>query len=711
MRSPDPLRHPESLRCLLLAATALLLAHPYFSPRLIGTGDALWYHHLLADAVTQFRAGVFPVFVGQSDFSFNGAVYPLRAAPYYQYFAGLLDVVTGRSLGFFALQHLTVILSFVAGIFSAYFALVWIAPAHRWTAAALAALYIMCPGVAGLFYAQDLYMSGMTLPWVPLACAALLRSFDDHARTPLLVLAVSLAALWWAHSPIALWTTLVATVAHLFYFARAPAKASAFRRALLAAALFALLAAYPVISVFLLRTPSETIVPYLMDRAALLREIRAAFPYSLLPLDPTASPLTHLQLGYALWLALLVATAGWCLRRRLATGLLVGAAGFFLVLVFPVPGLTRALWFAFPETLVGMTLYWPMQRLYILVAALAVVCAQRALADIPTPARWPARLAFIFPFVLGLGWSAREFSVFIHHARAQADTVADSLRWARPENVAIQRHTYGLLSGRPAYFTHGVVDPRLEFRLLDPVDQHPFAANYPAPSARPFRDEFGGVIDANPGILNLRPAFTLAAGEHYFLTFDFTRPETTGVLQIVGPEFYREYVLPLSGESLAFGSAPAAEKSLALWTTASGPRTVELRFIPTIPGASAADALPFARYRFAAYDPANLPVRVDSLIPLAALVRSPAPALLETPRMLVPGYVATVNGLPAPVRKSPQGLVSFPVPAGTSRIELRFVGPLALRLAFWSSFCAWIGGASWLGVGLVAGSIRSLRRP
>jgi len=90
----------EFLRLTLLAAVALLIAQPYFSPRLIGTGDALWYHHLLADAVTQFRAGVFPVFVGQSDYSFNGAVYPLRAAPYYQYLAIGLDLITGQTLSF-----------------------------------------------------------------------------------------------------------------------------------------------------------------------------------------------------------------------------------------------------------------------------------------------------------------------------------------------------------------------------------------------------------------------------------------------------------------------------------------------------------------------------------------------------------------------------------------------------------------------------------
>src|ERR1019366_9935035 len=116
------------------------------------------------------------------------------------------------TLGFFALQHLTMILSVLGGAFAAYGALVWIAPNRRWTALALAILYVMCPGVAGLFYAQDLYMSGMALPWVPLAFAALVRSFDDDSLGPQAVLAASLAALWWAHAPIAQWATAFAAV-------------------------------------------------------------------------------------------------------------------------------------------------------------------------------------------------------------------------------------------------------------------------------------------------------------------------------------------------------------------------------------------------------------------------------------------------------------------------------------------------------------------
>jgi hypothetical protein len=694
------------VRWLVLLAAALWMAHPYFSPRLIGTGDALWYHYSLADAVTQFRAGVFPVFVGQSDFSFNGSIYPLRAAPYFQYLAGLLDLITGRKLGFFALEHLTAVASLLAGTFAAYWSLVWIAPRLRWTATALAVLYVTCPGVAGLFYAQDLYMSGMALPWVPLAFASMVRTFDDEGLLPQAVLAASLAALWWAHSPIALWATMFAALVQLVrLIAQGPSR-PALRRSGAAAGVFAVLAAYPIASVFLLRTPGEALVPYIIDRQLLLKLVRDSFPSSLLPIDLSAPILTYMQLGYGLWLVLLASAFIWALGpRRAAVGLLLASVGLLLLLLFPVPAVTRALWLSFPETLVGMTLYWPMQRFYILIAAATVVCAQRLLKD-RFPGTAPVRAAVAGGLIIAALWSVSEASKLIELARRQSDTVLDSRRWSRLENVAVQRHTYGLFSRRPAYFTHGVVEPRMESRLLDPSTGRVVASDYDVGRSQPPNGEFLGKIDANPGILDLEPPLSLRPGEKYLLTFDFLRPDTTGLLQIRGPDFYREYALPRSGESKSFGSAPESEKSITLWTSGPSPEIVRLRFIPTAPDARPADYIRFAGFRLQRIDEEHLPVRVSSLIPYKAIVRSPQPAILESPRMFVPGYAATVNGAAVTVRKSAEGLVAFPVPSGESRVELRFAGPLPLHAAFWLSTAGWVLAVLWAAARLFSGHRR-----
>lgn len=686
----------EGMRWALLVGLTLWLFSPYFEPRLIGTGDALWYHHLLADAVTQFRAGVFPVFVGQSDFSFNGAIYPLRAAPYYQYLGGLLDLLARHRLGFFALQHLALILSYVAGALCAYGALIRIAPARRWTALALALLYVSCPGVAGLAYAQDLYMSCMTAPWVPLAFGAMICTFDDESLAPQAVLGMSLAALWWAHSPIALWATLVGAVTQIVRVARQGLNRRQIARGAASAAIFCALAAYPILSVFLLRTRGEAIVPYLMDRTLLLREIGADFPGSLLPINLGGPSLTELQLGYGLWAVFAASVVGWWFRARPASaGILLASATFLLVLVFPVPGITRALWFGFPETLVGMTLYWPMQRLYILIAAATAVCAQRLLRDAPS-AKGSVASALSCGLFLAVGWSLFEASLFIRKADAQPGTVEDSRRWSLTENVAIQRHSYGLFEGRPAYFSHGVMDPRMENRLLDPATGAIVASNYDVGFGRGSTGMFRCATDANPGIIDLKPEFALEPGERYLLTFAFARPDTTGLLQIIGPSFYREYLLPRSGEAKAFGSAADATKSITLWTSLQKPETVALRFIPAGDGRKTANGFPFAGYSFEKIDDRRLPVRVESLIPYRAMVHSPMGAILETPRMFVPGYIATVDGRRVPVRKSAEGLVGFAVPAGRSQVQLRYAGPPALSVAFWLSISGWAFLGFWM---------------
>ena len=701
--NPRDFLSTELARLTLLVCGTLWLVHAYLSPRLLGGGDARWYHNILADAVIQFRAGVFPVFVGQTEFAFNGAVFPLRVAPYYQYFAGLLDLLTGRSLSYIGLQNLTVVLSFVAGALSAYGSLIWLAPGQRWPAALLALLYVMCPGVAGLLYAQDLYMSCMTIPWVPLAVAAMVRWWDDD--TDLVagcILAGSLAALWWAHSPIALWASLIAVTTQTIRLLLSPARKAALTRAAAAAVLFGALAAYPVFSVILIGDSGTSTSAEIVERESLLREVGAVFPGSLLPLDAAAPPLTHLQLGYGLWFVLLCSFVAICfvpLRRARAVALLLLLGGFLLILVLPVPFVTRALWFSFPDFLVDITLIWPMQRLYILVAAIIIVCAQRILRD--TQFLRPLnQTAVLTSLGLAALWTAGEASKLITLSQSRASTIADTRRLGLTENVAIQSYSYSFFSGRPHYFSHGVVDPLLEFRLFDAITGNLLKSNYDQADSPPLTDQFGGEIDVNPGILNLSPKLTLAPGKRYKLTFGFLHPQTAGVLQIVGPGFFREYSLPLSGEAKAFGVPPGAEKSLALWTSAQDPQVISLRFIPMAAGATPLDFIPFARFRFTEDDPAFRPIRVDSLLPIRAEVRSAAPALLETPRLFIAGYSATVNGADVPVLKSSAGLASFPVPAGTSKIALRFVGSPALHVAFWLSFLTWIGGVTWLGLRL-----------
>jgi hypothetical protein len=56
----------EPLRWVLLAAAMLLVHLPLESNGSVGAGDSYWYSVMTADFVSQWRAGIFPVFAGQT---------------------------------------------------------------------------------------------------------------------------------------------------------------------------------------------------------------------------------------------------------------------------------------------------------------------------------------------------------------------------------------------------------------------------------------------------------------------------------------------------------------------------------------------------------------------------------------------------------------------------------------------------------------------
>ncbi len=84
-------------------------------------------------------------------------------------------------------------------------------------------------------------------------------------------------------------------------------------------------------------------------------------------------------------------------------------------------------------------------------------------------------------------------------------------------------------------------------------------------------------------------------------------------------------------------------------------------------------------------------VQLDSLVPFEVDVQSEHAALLETPKLFIPGYRATVNGDAARVEQTGEGFVGVVVPAGHSVVRLDYPGDLVLRAAFWTSAIGWLG--------------------
>jgi len=256
-------------------------------------------------------------------------------------------------------------------------------------------------------------------------------------------------------------------------------------------------------------------------------------------------------------------------------------------------------------------------------------------------------------------------------------------------------------SAAPRYASGGVMDPEMEGRFLDRATMELRGGNVAAvapgfgPGPRQAGQQptlaglFTGVLDANPGILDLSPALNLAPGKHYLLAFGFMDRGYAGTLLIEGKDFFRQYSLPLSGEPRAFGTGPESSRVIPLWTSSGSPVDVRLRFIPTT-GGSPMGYSPFARFELIEYSPDRLPIRLESLVPYRARVRSDSPVFLETPRLVVPSYEATVDGRKVPVKTSMDGYVAVPIDPGIHEVTVSYVAPFPVRMAYWSGLAGWL---------------------
>jgi hypothetical protein len=689
----------EALRSTLLLVASLWLMRGFQRPTLHGTGDAYWYGLNLADMVAQVRAGVFPVWVGQSLFQFNGAICPVRVAPLFHYLGALLDAVTLHSLGTFALQNLLITLIGVCAMFSAYLALRRLLPRARWLAGALAVLYLASPGTLGLAYNTDLYMSWTTVPLVPLAWFATVRSFDDRgAPGTLILLGASLGLSWWGHSPIALWLTLITGAIQLARIAR-DARAGLRWGPLLAGALaFGLIAAYPVGSLLFYPTePGGHSNLFQRPLAGVVVEfLRSAFPAAYLPVSPRGRIISDFQLGYSLW-ALLVFLV-WSQRRAFRPAAAAPLAGALLLALFllPLPGINAALWAAVPGFVLNPTGNWAMSRLCLPLSAATVFSAAAYLSQEGAWPAWRRRVA-AFAVASACAWSLREAAKFAHGSLQSIPPQDSAVDLLRPEGIQITRYSYSMFPEFPSTFTHGVADPYLENHLLARGSLAPLEENAKAAVALGRLEAAGEFLwNSSPGspVAVLDRTFRIEPGRFYVLKFDFADPEDThGLLQISGAHLFREYALPEYGGSRAFGSGGAHADALSVYTTA-GPQDLTLRFIPAKPPEGGAAPPPVARVSQLSYAREALPVSVSSWIPYRALVRSPAEAWLETPRAFQTGYTATVDGKPAAVRRSPDAQVCVAVPQGVSRVELAYEAPRGLRLLFGLSALSIVGAAA-----------------
>lgn len=235
----------------LVAAGSIL---PFFTDCQLGGGDATWYTGVFIDFIQQLRAGVFPVFIGQGELSYNGSVNLFRSAPLCLWIGGVGDVLTWQSLSPVAIRNLAVIVAAFGAGFGMYVALVRLRPATadeagdgwaRWLAALGSALYLLCPAVLLSLHFYELqmtYTALLALPWIAYGNVRTMRAAPDGGYV---ALAVGLTLAWLAHVPLAVIATCCTMALQFGWFIFEPgAMAAQGKAAVRGGVIFALLSAY-----------------------------------------------------------------------------------------------------------------------------------------------------------------------------------------------------------------------------------------------------------------------------------------------------------------------------------------------------------------------------------------------------------------------------------------------------------------------------------
>lgn len=694
-RAGGPSGISESLRWLTFAAAAVWLVQPFYTHRPIGAGDAYWYTLMLADFVEQIRAGQFPVWVGATEYAFNGAVSPLRLAPWFQHVGAVLDALTCRSLSPVALKNALLCSNLIVAAGSAYFFLRAILPRRPTIALLLSLATIASPAVLAPLYVGDQYMTFLALPFLPAVAYGIWRVAERADLAGWLVLGGGAGALWLAHPPIALWTAFFSTLA-CGCIVLARRFRIAWRHVGLAAIVGAFVGGYAILSALSLdNTNHQT-----FTGEAAGAEIARAFPANLRWLSATLDQQSDYQPG-ALLLAVFGAMwVGTLLRRNVAALALAIAASAMFYLLVPAPGVA-AWWEHMPSVVMQATNNWPMQRFFPIWAVFSTFAFAAAQTRVEITGR--AGAATIIALALGLGWSAQEAARFAAKARLTVNRSAQSDLMLAAHNVLLTRYCFVSFSSTPGYFSHGYMDPVLEHRLLR-RDLTPLASNAESAVRKgalpgPVGDgplahgTWRAVNDNRSTHYNLTPRLALPADVHLALWVEPRPPPFEGWLQIVGDDLFREYLLPDSGTGTvrktaprSYGLLPSSSRVIPLFSRRpeDAPRTDLI-----VPSRPAGENFDFADFELWRYSPADLPIFVRSFVPYQLRVRTPEAGYVELPRVWLRGYRAKIHGKHVFGERSPDDLVMFPVPAGESEFVVKWVPPLWLEIAYGSSVVAW----------------------
>jgi len=671
------LRLSVEIGVLVLLQAFVLWAYRLFLTDLqFGADDAAYYTQRSIDFLMQVRHGVYPL-VGQTVHEYLGRSY--FDAPLYFHILGLVDIISGRHLPYIQVANLTFVVVASVGALSAYYCLRRGFVEKPISAAILAALYISSPGVIALSQGFDLRFSFMTIPLLPWLVYNTLNLSDiKTAPKAMLGIAVSAAGLWWAHAPIALWSTTAAGLRVLLFLI---AQRRDFLKVIIyiTASSMVFLSLTAVVFAHWLtnipsRVPSDTELEFASSMYLALKQAGISH-FTSVPSQTTG--LFTIKAGIPLLILLLLSLIQGSSIQNAKTRFALVMILYLTIFLLPIPYFTEKLWLYLPN-IFSITIYPPM-RLYPPLVCLIVFFISPLFAYYEkNPLRgniylWGWCLLFLLAFNF---YETNKFPTFWRNSiRTPEQTGA----MYRPEGIVTYFH--GGIEGY-VYF-YDMQDPVMTPRVLALDDQEESVSNLSAVIAncQPILPIDNLKCRNLPCDIQLEPdqyqfeitELTPKPGDKYFLHLTFSG----GIVQVDSQ--YDDYSI------VNYVSELPSSNYLYIWDSREHLGKIRLGVTGASGLSTTISEMCIARYR-----DEELPIQIKSFFPYRVSVSLPVGGYLETSRVYLPGYTATVNGQPAEVGRSEDGMLMITLPAGSNEVTLEYKGTPIFRTALLLSAISWI---------------------
>lgn len=679
---------------LILLSVILYAYYPFLSDYNIGGIDAQIYQYALHDALIQRAHNIFPVYVGQSEFSYFGISF--MRAPYYLLFAQLLDLLTLHSLNSLYLQHLTVLTSAVFAGCASYLLFIKILPNLRWFALLLAILYVTSPGVMGLIYMLDMYFSFMTLPFIPIFIYGLIRSHQKHDLLAYIITGAALSLILMAHPPIAFWCLLICGLFYLIQFIF-------FRRGILGILIIIIMLFSLNLWQFISISELELTSDINLDpsyKSGIIQRICRSFEINLRnifrPLSEQMLDSSFLE-GYSLCIIFL---SGVIVAIRSNTFLLrcflINVTALFL-LIYPIPYINHFLWSLFPVQFLEINL-WPRQRIYLMLIMLACLLASLIVENIQSTFKYSKKsIIILLSILLCCFWNVYQIHYFIDLGDIRTD---HKNTWQTSENI----YLYALLiyGYKNSIDTghYGTFIPQLKSKLLDkselPLSNYDNEQVLLQQCLHTKSSEF-----KNIAIFKSKITFPLRVENElvspiFNMTLTTKNPHLLACLDTdmnYGSNMEIESIINLKDQTTPSVSYGHTEKesidknNKEILLPIYNPQqlsTNELTFYFKGRGS-------INNFRLTTYDLNKLPIHVESFTPYKASVETKSDNVyLDMYKSYYRGYQAKVNGKIVPVLQTKRGNIKILLPKkGKYTIELVYIGTILMRISFYISLTAW----------------------